>query len=296
MRFEDLEIELVSDGGVRVDAGGPFGLVPRALYESIFEPDENNTLPMVLTCLLVRSRGKTILIDTGLGDKLSPAEVDRWKLSRPEGGLIESLASHGVRPDDVDIVLNTHLHADHCGGNTRFEGDALVPVFPRAEYWVQRMEWAEAYHPDARTQGTYLADNFAPLMPLGRLRLLHGDTLVTDQVSCVVTPGHTRAHQSIVLRAGEWRGLYVADMATYAVHMSRTAWLTAYDVQPLENVATKRRWQLWAIEHDAWLFFEHDPVTQIARLTEDGGRLRIEKVETSVQVSASLPTPRPPRG
>ncbi len=290
MRFDDLELDLVSDGGVRVDAGGPFGLVPRALYESIFEPDENNTVPMVLTCLLVRSRGKTILIDTGLGDKLTPAEVDRWRLTRPEGGLIASLASHGVRPEDVDVVLNTHLHADHCGGNTRFEGDALVPAFPRAEYWVQRIEWAEASRPDARTQGTYLADNYALLVAQGRMRLLHGDAPVTDQVSCVVTPGHTRAHQSIVLRAGEWRGLYVADMATYAVHMARTAWLTAFDVLPLENIATKQRWQRWAVEHDAWLFFEHDPETRIARLKDPGGRLAIERVETSEQLSASPPT------
>ncbi len=296
MRFDDLEVELVSDGGVRVDAGGTFGLVPRALYRSAFEPDEHNTIPMVLTCLLVRSRGKTILIDTGLGDKLTPSEVDRWRLTRQDGGLLATLASRGVLPEDVDIVLNTHLHADHCGGNTRWESDKPVSAFPRAEYWVQRMEWADACHPDARTQGTYLADNYAPLVAEGRMRLLHGDTPVTDQVSCVVTPGHTRGHQSIMLRAGDWRGLYVADMATYAVHMVRTGWLTAYDVLPLENVATKLRWQRWAVEHDAWLFFEHDPQTRIARLKECGGRLGIETVEAAESLSASLPTPRLPRG
>lgn len=286
MRFDDLEVELVSDGSVRVDPGGPFGLVPRALYKSTFEPDDRNTIPMLLTCLLVRSRGKTIVIDTGLGDKLPPSEIERWQLKRQGGGLLASLASHGVLPEDVDIVLNTHLHADHCGGNTRSEGDRSVPVFPRAEYWVQRMEWADASHPDVRTQGTYLADNFAPLVAEGRMRMLHGDAPVTDQVRCVVTPGHTRGHQSIMFQAGDWRGLYVADMATYAVHMVRTGWLTAYDVLPLENIATKQRWQRWAVERGAWLFFEHDPQTQIARLRESDGRLVIERIEAAEPLNA----------
>jgi glyoxylase-like metal-dependent hydrolase (beta-lactamase superfamily II) len=255
-----------------------FGLVPQALFSEFHPPDESNMLPMALNCLLVRSQGKTILIDTGLGPKLTPEERGRWVLERPTGGLVDSLARIGVSPEEVDIVINTHLHWDHCGGNTRWVDGRLESVFPRARYWVQRMEWADASQPDARTRGTYLADNFAPLEEDDRLVLLHGDTAVTDEVRCVVTRGHTRAHQSVLLESDGWRGLFVADMASFAIHLTRTAWLTAYDVEPRENVRTKERWQRWALETGAWLFFEHDPSTPVARLIERGGRLELEPV------------------
>jgi glyoxylase-like metal-dependent hydrolase (beta-lactamase superfamily II) len=271
-RIGELEFAIVSDGRVWVDAGGPFGLVPRKLYESILTPTADNTIPMDLNCLLLRSESKTILIDTGLGNKLTPDAAARWGLERPGGGLLDQLAANGVAPEDVDLVLNTHLHTDHCGGNTLLAGDEPVPTFPNAEYWVQRVEWSEACHPDARTRGTYFRSNFQPLYQRGQLHLLHGDVQVTEHIRCVVTPGHTRAHQSILLKSGSWKGLYVADMASFAVNMERTAWLTAYDVLPLENITTKSRWQQWALENGAWLFFEHDPRIKIAHLREEDGR------------------------
>lgn len=277
-RIGELEIAVLHDGTVWVDAGGPFGLVPRNLFERHITPTAENLIPMVLNCLLVRSQGKTILIDTGLGNKLSEDEALQWGLEREGGGLIGNLASLGLVPDDVDIVINTHLHADHCAGNTGLIDGEMRPVFPRAEYWVQRMEWAEASHPDARTRGTYFGQNFAPLLSQGRLKLLHGDTRVTDGVHCVVTPGHTRGHQSVLLQDGDWRGLFVADMASYGVQMARTSWLTAYDVYPLENIRTKQRWQHWALENEAWLFFQHDPQITIARLVEEDGRKRLAPI------------------
>ena len=279
IEIDGLSLAVVCDGTVWADAGGPFGLVPRALYNRYLEPDLQNRIPMTLHCLLVRSAGKTILIDTGLGTKLNPQAVEQWGLQRPNGTLIDDLARQGVDPADVDIVLNTHLHADHCSGNTHFENGEVTASFPNAEYWVQRMEWAAASHPDTRTRGTYFGANFDVLWREGRLRLLHGDTQVTEQVHCVVTPGHTRGHQSILMQNGDWRGMYVGDMATYAVHMQRTAWLTSYDVLPLENIRTKARWQRWALEHDAWLFFEHDPNVKTAHLVDQDGRLGIEKID-----------------
>jgi len=296
MLIGDLELYLISDGIVRVDAGGPFGLVPRALYRRSFTPGDDNTLPMALTCLLVRSRGLTILIDTGLGDKLSPEEVARWGLERPAGGLVAGLAALGVRPQDVDVVVDTHLHADHCGGNTRRQGGAVEAVFPRATYYVQRMEWADASHTDARTQGTYLQENFEPLMRRGQMRLLHGDAPITDQVRCVVTPGHTRGHQCVVLEAGGWRGLYLADLASYALHFEKSSWMTAYDVEPLQTLRTKTIWRHWAAEQEAWLFFEHDPALPVGRMARDGKGYRVVAEPEAGALSAALPIPTPPRG
>lgn len=296
MHIGDLELHLISDGFVQVDAGGPFGLVPRGLYRSTFPPREDNTLTMSLTCLLVRSRGRTILVDTGLGDKLSPEAVARWQLTRPGGGLVAGLAGVGVAPEDVDIVIDTHLHADHCSGNTRLAGGIVEPVFPRAKYLVQRIEWADATHADARTQGAYHAEDFAPLIRTGRMELLHGDAKITDQVRCVVTPGHTRGHQSVVLSSGDWRGLYLADLASYGLHFERLAWMTAYDVEPLETLRTKAAWRAWALKHDAWLFFEHDAARPVGRLAGSGRDQRIQPPEDAVGLTDSLPTPPPPPG
>ena len=289
MQIEDLEIYLISDGVVRMDAGGIFGLVPRILYQHYLTPDSDNTVPMMLTCMLVRSRGKTILIDSGLGNKLSREDAKHWRIDRKDGGLIEGLAEIEISPQDIDIVINTHLHADHCGGNTRKKGKAFEATFPTAEYWVQRIEWADASHPYARTRGTYFSMNFSPLMEEGRVRVLHGDTEVTDQVHCVLTPGHTRGHQSILLQAGAWSGLFLGDMASYSAHFAHTSWLTAYDVLPLENVITKQRWQRWALEKDAWLFLDHDPLMPVARLVERDGRREVEAFEAARPVIDSLP-------
>jgi glyoxylase-like metal-dependent hydrolase (beta-lactamase superfamily II) len=296
MKLEGIEIHLLSDGCVRADAGGPFGLVPRRLSQRWYRPDRDNTVPMVLLSLLVRTEGKTILVDTGLGGKLTPEEARLWRIERENGGLLEALRNVGVAPEDVDIVINTHLHADHCGGNTWYEEGVLTPTFPRARYCVQRIEWAEASHPDARTRGTYLPENFTPLVREGRMQLLHGDTPITDHVRCVVTPGHTRGHQSVILQAGGWRGLFVADMASFAIHMERAAWLTAYDVLPLENLRTKARWADWAVDSRAWLFFQHDPERPVGRRVRRDGRATVSSIQGAEELTAGLPIPRPTRG
>jgi glyoxylase-like metal-dependent hydrolase (beta-lactamase superfamily II) len=296
VKIGDLEIDLVSDGLVHVDAGGPFGLVPRGLYQKDFPPRPDNTIPMSLTCLVVRSRGRTILIDTGLGDKLSHEARQRWQLERPGGGLLAQLNGLGIAPEDVDLVIDTHLHADHCGGNTRLTEGSVEAVFPRATYLVQRIEWAEAAQPDARTQGTYLADNFEPLLKAGRLSLLHGDTTITDQVRTVVTPGHTRGHQCVVLESGDWSGLFVADLASYAVHFERLSWMTAYDVDPLETLRTKTTWRAWAAERGAWLFFEHDAGLPVGRLEPDTRGFRVVAEPAAAPLIDSLPTRQPLHG
>jgi glyoxylase-like metal-dependent hydrolase (beta-lactamase superfamily II) len=290
MKINGLELYLVSDGITHVDAGGPFGLVPRALYEKYFPPDAMNRVPMVLISMVLRSQGKTILIDTGYGKKLTPKEIKFKGLERPGGGLVAELKKIGFCPEDIDIVINTHLHGDHCGGNTFQEGDQIRPTFPNATYLVQRMEWADFTHPDIRTRGTYLPENFTPLFKTGQVRLLHGDTDITENVRCVVTPGHTRGHQSVLLKVDDWRGLFVGDVASYSILMSRTAWLTAYDIEPLENIQTKETWQKWALEKDAWLFFQHDPHMPVARLQEENGRLNLLPLMEAKELSDSLPT------
>lgn len=275
------ELHLISDGLIWLDGGGAFGLTPRAIWEKLLPPDDQNRVPLSLNCLLIRSEGKTILVDTGLGNYLTSKQRRILGLERDNGGLIEALAQLGVRSEAVDIVINTHLHADHCGGNTsRLDEDgAFIPNFPNAEYWMQRLEWADAAFPNERTRGAYLAHNFLPLQATGQLRLLTGDTRVTNEVQTVITRGHTRSHQSIVIESEGETAFYTGDLATLAIHFERLAWLTAYDVEPLETIETKRRWQQWTLERDTLIIFPHDTHMPTARLKEDAeGKTQLKPV------------------
>lgn len=281
IQLGDIQIALITDGVMHVDAGGAFGLTPRPLYRPYFEPDANNLIPMALHCLLVRVAGKTMVVDTGLGQKLTERQQRNWGVVRESGGLIDWLARLGVYPENVDLVINTHLHADHAAGDTKFGADEhdIVPTFPNAEYVVQRREYEDAIHLNERTAATYLPVNYQPLVASGRMRLLDGDTEILPGVHGVITRGHTPTHMSIRFESQGQHALFVADMASYAVHFERLGWMTAYDVEPLQTLETKRRWQQWALDTGALLIFQHDPKRRTARLVQDGDRRVLDVVE-----------------
>ncbi len=278
MRIGDVEIYAVSDGTFWMDGGALFGLVPKVLWERIVTPDERNRVPMSLRCLLIVSRDKRILVDTGMGDKLSAKERDIFSVEG-EKRLVSSLARLGLSPEDIDVVVNTHLHSDHCGGNTVLRDGEVVPTFPNAEYWIQRLEWADAAFPNERTRATYLAPNYLPLWEHNKVRLLYGDTWITPEVRCVVTRGHTRAHQSVLIESRGQKALYLGDLAPWAVNIERLAWIPSFDVEPLETLETKRWIRQWAAREKAILVFEHDPRIAAGYLVEDNRRFRVEPVE-----------------
>jgi glyoxylase-like metal-dependent hydrolase (beta-lactamase superfamily II) len=281
----DIEIHLISDGIVRVDSGGAFGLVPHVLWSKYLAPDEQHRVPMVLTCLLARAAGQTLVVETGLGSKLTPKMIDIWGLTRPTGTLIDGLARLGIGPDEVDIVINTHLHGDHCAGNTVFTAEGgVTATFPRARYVAQCREYEDAMHPNERTHATYYPVNYEPLHQSGQLTLLDGDSEVVPGVKVVVTPGHTPGHQSVLFESGGQSALFVGDMASYAVHFEKLGWMTAYDVEPLVTLETKRRWQTWALETHGLLIFPHDTQIPAGHLVEDtNGQHTVQAVEAAFE-------------
>lgn len=280
MRFGDIELYIVSDGTYWEDGGGLFGLVPKVLWEQIALPDERNRLCFEMRSLLVVTDIERILVDTGYGDKLSAKARGHIRLAG-ERRLLESLGKLGVGPADIDLVINTHLHGDHCGGNTMYgESGDVVPSFPRATYCVQRLELADAMYPNERTRATYRKENFEPLAQSGQLRLLSGDTRLTDQIRVVVTPGHTRAHQCVVVESRGLIAMFLGDLASWPIHMERLAWVPAYDVEPLVSIETKRNLAQWAIENQVLLIFEHHPEIVAGHLqpTDRPDRFRLEPV------------------
>jgi glyoxylase-like metal-dependent hydrolase (beta-lactamase superfamily II) len=279
MNLGNVKLHVVSDGTYWEDGGGLFGLVPKALWQKVMAPDERNRLPFQLRCLLIESSEQRVLVDTGFGDKLSEKERSFISLEG-ERRLLNSLESLGIGPLDVDLVINTHLHGDHCGGNTRYEDGEPVATFPWATYCVQRLELADASFPNERTRGTYHAENFQPLERAGQLRVLCGDTRLTDEIRVVVTPGHTRAHQSVFVESRGQKAVFLGDLASWPIHIERLAWVPAYDLEPMVSIETKRSLALWAIENHALLIFEHHPeiVAGYLHPTERPDRFRLEPV------------------
>ena len=280
MLFGDVSLRLASDGTYWEDGGGLFGLVPKSLWQQVNTPDERNRLPFEMRSLLVETPSCRILVDTGYGDKL-PAKQRSFVSLSGERRLLGSLSALGVEPDQVDLVVNTHLHNDHCGGNTQVAaGNAIRPTFPRATYCVQRLELADASFPNERTRATYLEENWAPLEKAGQLRVLSGDTRLTGDVRVVVTPGHTRAHQCVVVESGGQTAIFLGDAASWPIHIERPAWVPAYDVEPMVSIETKRNLARWAIEQHALLIFEHHLEIAAGYLhpAERSDRFRLEPV------------------
>lgn len=277
-RLQDLEFHIISDGVYWADGGGAFGLVPRVIWEKLLPPDDINRIPFALNCLLIRSEGKNVLVDTGYGEKLNEKVQQQIGIERPQGGLVDALARLDVRAEDVDVVINTHLHADHCGGNTTYQDGKPIPTFPNAQYFIQRLEWADAIAPNERTRATYLLENYVPLQEYGNLKLINGNTTITSQVRTAVTRGHTRAHQVVILESNGDTAVFVADLATLHYQLQRLAWVTAFDVEPLESIETKRYWQQWAVERDALIIFQHDTQIPTGKLNPDGRHFKIEPI------------------
>lgn len=273
--LQALEYHILSDGTMLPDGGGSFGLVPKTIWAQLLPPDELNRIPFNLHSLLIFSEGKTILVDTGWGNKIDDKTIEILGLERPNGDLLADLARHNIKPEDVDIVINTHLHGDHCSGNTMLVDGEVKPTFPKAEYWVQRLEWADAIAPNERTRATYFPENYVPLQESGQLKLINGNTQVTSQVRTAVTRGHTRAHQVVILESQGETAIFMADLATLHYNFERLAWVTTYDVEPLESIETKRYWQQWALEKNARLIFQHDTQIVTGRLESKGRRLKV---------------------
>ena len=278
MRISDLEILVIKDGFARTDGGGMFGLVPKVMWEKKYPADEYNRVPMWMNCLLIRDGEHNIVVDTGYGNKLS--HRTRELLGIEETGLLpERLVERGVTLDQVDLVINTHLHGDHCGGNTTRYGEQLVPTFPKATYIMQRAEWEAAMNTNERTRATYLPENLLPLQEAGCIEFIDGDTQVTPHVRCVVTTGHNSSHQGVLVESDGQQAFYLADLAPYTVHIERIPWVPAYDLDPMGTIETRRRIRDWAVENHVLLIFDHDPEVEMGYLHNDSGHYWVEPVD-----------------
>jgi glyoxylase-like metal-dependent hydrolase (beta-lactamase superfamily II) len=267
-------VHAIQAGGQRLDGGAMFGVVPKPLWERRIAADERNRIPMGMRCLLVEHDDGLVLIDTGAGNKETQKFYDIYGIENAGAGgrtaLEDGVRAAGHDPAQVSLVVNTHLHFDHAGGNTfRDEGGALRLAFPNARYLVQAGEYAYATHPNERTAASYFPHNFQPVLEAGRLDLVGGEREILPGVRVLPTPGHTPHHQSILITSAGESAFFAADLIPTHAHLP-LPWIMGYDVEPLVTLESKR-WVLARAAAEGWLVvFEHDAHVAWGRVGHDG--------------------------
>lgn len=281
MRLGPLTIRVVADTTFRLDGGAMFGVVPRVLWERVKPPDEKNRILMTSHCLVVESSEGLAIVDTGLGEKLDEKGLAMFDVPHEQPRLLDRLEEAGVRPGDVDHVISTHLHFDHCGWHTRRDGDRWVPTFPRAKYWISRAEIEHARHPNARDRPSYDPRNFEPLFEAGVVEVFEDEAEPLSGVRAVRAPGHTEGMCVVVLGPGNEsrKAVFLADLVPTAAHVP-TPWVMGYDLFPVTTMTNKEQWLPHAAEGDWVCIFQHDPEIPVARLVEERpGRYRAEPLD-----------------
>ena len=260
----DFELTALSDGIYRLDGGALFGIVPKVLWSKRVSADEKNLVPVGLNSVLVRTGEKNIMIETGIGNKLSEKMVEIY--GQP-AELLDNLSVAGVSPEDIDIVINTHLHFDHCGWNTVRRNGAVAPTFPKATYYVQEGEWKHA-HEGQRDSVSYLYENYNPLLESGRMKLLKGNQKIVPGISVEVFPGHTRDMQAVIIQSGGKTACYISDLIPTSAHIE-VNWVMSFDLYPLETIESRKRYYARAIPENWLTMFTHDPAIPWAYVQRD---------------------------
>jgi len=265
---------VLSDGVFALDGGAMFGVVPRVIWEKTDPPDERNRVTLGLNVALIESGGRRVLVDTGLGDRWDDKAVRMYRIDRSVT-LLDSLRARGLGPQDIDVVVNTHLHFDHAGGNTRREDGRVVPTFPRARYVVQRGEWMDATRPHERSRASYRPDDFVPVAEAGLLDLVEGETEVAPGVRVVPVGGHTKHHQMVVAEGGGRTLAVPTDLLPTTSHVP-LPFVMGYDLFPVATVEAKRR-LLGAAADGGWsILFYHDARTPLAGVRRRGDGFALE--------------------
>lgn len=268
------ELMVVSDGVYVADGGAFFGVVPKVLWERKVKPDELNRLSVGLNSILVRTGKLNVLIETGIGNKLTEKQKRIWATQEK---LLENLSLAGVEPEDIDIVINSHLHFDHCGWNTVYREGRAVATFPKAKYYAPEGEWRHGQLQLERDRVSYISDNYNPLIDTGQMQLFNGQTEITPGVTVVPYPGHTRNMHAVFIQSGGKTACYISDLVPTSWHLEPT-WLMAYDLYPLETIENKKKYYEKAIPQQWLTIFTHDPEIPWGYLDKADNKIVLNRV------------------
>jgi glyoxylase-like metal-dependent hydrolase (beta-lactamase superfamily II) len=278
----DFELTIFSDGTYPLDGGAFFGVVPKVMWSRKVSADEKNYVTAGLNSLLIRTGKQTVLVETGMGNKLSERMV---KFYGQPARLLDDLAAGGVSPEDIDVVINTHLHFDHCGWNTvRDKNGKIVPTFPRAKYYAPEGEWQYARRPSERDAISYIPDNYEPLVQSGQMTLLKGGEEIVPGISVKTFPGHTAHMQAVIVTSPAQRSgphvqeeaaendsptaCYISDLIPTTAHIDLT-WGMSFDLYPLQTIDSKKQYYAKSVPARWLTVFTHDPKVPWAHVDKD---------------------------
>jgi glyoxylase-like metal-dependent hydrolase (beta-lactamase superfamily II) len=262
----DFELSIFSDGTYLLDGGAFFGVIPKIMWSRKVTADERNYVQAGLNSLLIRTGKKNVLVETGMGNKLSERMIKFY--SQP-AQLLTNLAAAGIAPQDIDIVINTHLHFDHCGWNTtRSKDGKVVPTFPRAKYYATEGEWQYARKPSERDAISYIPENYDPLVQSGQMTLLKGGEEIVPGISVKTFPGHTAHMQAVIVESGGRTACYISDLIPTTAHIDIT-WGMSFDLYPLQTIESRKQYYAKAISEKWLTVFTHDPRVPWAYVEKD---------------------------
>ncbi len=279
MIFGDCRIEVIPDTEFRLDGGAMFGVVPRVLWEKVCPPDEFNRIKLNMNCLFIETPTEKILIETGIGEKWTEKQMQMYGIFRKKSFAETLFEKAGCKPEDISIVVNTHLHFDHAGGNTILNNKGIaVPQFPNARYFLAKSEFEHAENPHERDRASYLSENWRPLQKSSQLELKDDIYQIVEGLTMERVRGHSETMQTVCLKRGGQTLYGFADLIPTRYHLP-LPWIMSYDLFPTETLEAKRKLLPQAVREDWICLFYHDFEMPLCRLTEIDGKLKAIKID-----------------
>ena len=276
MKIGDYDLYSIETSEFSLDGGAMFGIVPKPIWEREAPSDALNRIDMVTRSLLLCNDEKKILIDTGNGTKWEEKYRDSYNIDTSRYNIENSLTKYGFSADDITDIINTHLHFDHAGGNTKIDDGSIVPTFPNAKYWVTKEHWELANHPSQKDSGSFIEHDWKVLAENGMIETVNGNEPFIKGIDSYITQGHTAGLLHPMISDGTKTLFYGADIFPLAAHIS-IPWVMAYDVQPVVTMKEKEI-LLPKMQDEEWiLFLEHDPNIQACTVHQDGKHFKMNK-------------------
>ncbi|CDQ18341.1 Glyoxylase, beta-lactamase superfamily II [Halobacillus karajensis] len=255
-------------GGVtHMDGGAMFGVVPKPLWSKKYPVNDRNQIELRTDPILLEVDGKRMLVDAGIGNEKMNEKQKRNFGVWEESSVTQCLDEIGLKPEDIDAVLMTHLHFDHACGLTRWEGETLVPTFPNATIYTSETEWEEMRQPNMRSKNTYWEANWKAVE--GQVHTFAESLEVAPGLKMIHTSGHSNGHSILTFEDGHDVFIHMADLMPTHAHQN-VLWALAYDDYPVTSVHEKKKWMDYGYQRSAWYVFYHDAIYRALKFDEEG--------------------------
>lgn len=269
LKIGDLELIWLDGGSFELDGGAMFGVVPKILWSKKYPSDDDNFVNLITAPILVKTQTALILIESGLGNKLTEKQKKIFRV-KSEWKILSDLESLGIKREDINYVILTHLDFDHCGGIVMFEEDNTLSItFPKAKHIIQKKEWQDALNPNKRSANSFWPINFELLKNSPLLNLVEGNSIIVDGIRVVHTGGHNSGHQIVEIESKGQKALHLADILPTHAHFN-PLWVMAYDNYPLEVISIREEYEKKGIEENAWFTYYHDPFMYACKFDKEG--------------------------